>query len=64
MAQESLEDRIALAGKHDEFSAAIGKFKKSRKNRNDQFILYEKLESLGASGEEADEYVNLMLDDE
>lgn len=56
---DSLEDRIFAAGKHKEFAEAHGKFEKSRKTRRDQQDFYDKLEQLGASSEEADEFVNM-----
>lgn len=60
--RDSLEDRIHKAGKHDEFKAALDKFKASRKTRTDQQRLYDKLEQLGAESEEADEFVNMVLE--
>jgi hypothetical protein len=60
--RDSLEDRIHQDGKHDEFSAAIAKFRKSKKTRDDQQDLYDKLEQLGANPEEADEFVNMELE--
>lgn len=60
--QDSLEDRIYAAGKHDEFRKAHAKFVKSRKTRSDQQDFYDKLEQLGASSEEADEFVNMVME--
>jgi hypothetical protein len=58
---DSLEDRIAQSGRHDEFCAAIEKFENSCRTRNDQLILYDKLEELGAYPEEADEFINMIM---
>lgn len=59
---DSLEDRIAADGRHDEFSAAHDKFMLSNRNRAAQQDFYDKLEELGASPEEADEFVNMCMD--
>lgn len=56
---DSFEDRMFLAGKHGIFSAAVNKFRKSRKSRGDQQNLYDKLFQMGASPEEADEFVDM-----
>ncbi len=61
--QDSLEDRIHKAGHHDAFSKAVAKFRKSKKSRNDELDLYDKLCGWGASDEEADEFVNLLMED-
>lgn len=60
--QDSLEDRICAAGKHDQFVKAHTKFLKSPKWTVDQQEFYDKLEELGASPEEADEFVNMVMD--
>lgn len=60
---DSLEDRICAAGKHDVFSKAVDKFKASRKANTDQSIFYDELCDLGAGAEEADEFVNLFMED-
>lgn len=60
--EDSLEDRICAAGRHDEFVAAHDKFQNSRKTRSDQQDFYDKLEELGASSEEADEFVNMCME--
>lgn len=60
--QDSLEDRIALAGKHDEFTKVYNEFVNSDKHRIDQQIFYDELEGLGASPEEADEFVNMVME--
>lgn len=62
MAQEYLEDRIHKEGKHDEFRAAHDKFSKSKRSNTDQSIFYDKLVELGAGDEEADEFVNTVMD--
>lgn len=56
---DSLEDRVFLAGKHGIFSAAVNKFRKSRKSRENQQDLYDNLCQVGASPEEADEFVDM-----
>lgn len=58
---DSLEDRIAAAGKHEEFSKAHEKFMNSRMTRRDQQNYYDKLVALGASAEEADEFVDMVM---
>lgn len=62
--QESLEDRIFASGRHTEFKNALKIFRRSRKTRTDQQILYDELETLGASSEEADEFVNMLMENE
>lgn len=53
------EDRLARAGKHDEFSAAVEKFRKSKKSRGDEHVLFDEMVRLGVSGEEADEFISI-----
>lgn len=62
--QDSLEDRIHKAGNHSEFKDALTKFQKSKRSWNDQQDLYEKLEHLGALPEEADEFVNMVMEND
>lgn len=57
--QDSLEDRIHAAGKYDQFEKAVKRFRKTR----DDGEFYDSLCDLGASPEEADEFVNLMMGD-
>jgi len=59
---DSLEDRIFTAGNHDKFVAAHSKFKNSRMTRSDQQDFYDALENLGATSEEADEFVNMCME--
>jgi Ca2+-binding EF-hand superfamily protein len=59
---ESLEDRIFAAGRHEEFKAAIEAFEKSNRGTVPQQVLYDRLEQLGASPEEADEFVNMVVE--
>lgn len=59
---DSLEDRIHKAGKHDAFCKAHDKFVKSRKTRNDQLDFYDKLTGWGAEPEEADEFINMVME--
>lgn len=60
---DSLEDRIYASGKGDEFTKAYDKFMESDRSNRDQQDFYDKLEQLGASPEEADEFVNLVMED-
>lgn len=39
--------------------AAIKKFRKSKKSRNDEHTLYEAMTNAGITAEGADEYINL-----
>lgn len=59
---DSLEDRVYAAGKHDQFSDACEKFEASEKTNTDQTIFYDKLCELGAEPEEADEFVNMLME--
>lgn len=59
---DSLEDRIRRDGKHDQFVAALNKFRNSPHRRDDEQELYDTLECLGASSEEADEFVNMEVE--
>lgn len=58
------EDRLARDGKHAQYVALLVKFQKSAQNRYDEDVLYEGLCDLGLTGEEADEVVNLQVDEE
>lgn len=60
--QDSLEDRIYAAGKGDEFGVAYDKFTKSKMTKTDQQDFYDELCRLGASSEEADEFVNMVME--
>lgn len=57
-----MEDRIHAAGNGDELVKAIKKFKSSRKNGADQGAFYDALTNLGATPEEADDYINLFFE--
>jgi hypothetical protein len=59
---DSLEDRIYAAGKHDEFLKAHDTFVASKRTNTDQTIFYDKLKDLGANDEEADEFVNMVME--
>ena len=59
---DSLEDRIHRAGKHKQFSAAVNKFRKSRRSRSNELDLYDTLVQLGALPEEADKFVDMECD--
>lgn len=41
---------------------AIKKFRRSRKTRTDEHVLYEAMTNAGISSEGADEYINLELE--
>ena len=60
--RDSLEDRIHQDGNHAKFKAAHERFVKSKRSRNDQQDFYDVLEGLGASPEEADEFVNMVME--
>ena len=64
---DSMEDRIHKAGKHEQFSAAVNRFlaipKRTRESTSiHEHILYDEITNCGATPEEADEYVNLLLE--
>ncbi len=56
---DSLEDRIYVAGKHEQFSTAVQTFRAGKNTPGTQQELYDVLTDLGASPEEADEFVNM-----
>jgi hypothetical protein len=58
---ESFEDSLSRAD-HDKFVAGCNTFKASSKTPEDQDILYDVLCSVGASPEQADEWVNLAME--
>lgn len=53
------EDRLARAGKHDEFRAAVKKFRESGQTSADEYVLFDEMVRLGVSGEEADEFISI-----
>lgn len=57
-----MEDRIHAAGNGDKLRKAINKFKSSKKNGADQGVFYDALTNLGATPEEADDYINLFFE--
>ena len=59
---DSMEDRIHKAGKYDEFQQAIERWNDSDKLKAHQQTLYDDLTACGATSEEANEYVDLMLE--
>lgn len=59
----SLEDKIHSNGHGDAFSAAYEAFTNSNMSRKKQHVFYDELRSWGASSEEADEFINLILGD-
>lgn len=58
----SLEDKIHRNGHHDAFSKAYDKFMAGRKTRGDQHDFYDKLTNWGATPEEADEFINMVME--
>jgi len=58
-----MEDRIHANGHHEKFSYAVKAFQKSKKTRQQQFDMYDNLCRWGATSEEADEYINLLMED-
>lgn len=58
----SLEDKIHHNGHHDAFSKAYDKFERSKKTPEQQHDFYDKLCSWGATAEEADEFINIMME--
>jgi len=54
---DDLEDAEAQAA-----NDATNKFLKSRKTRDDQHELYDTLTNIGLSSEYADEYINMLLE--
>lgn len=57
------EDRITPE-EHQTATKALERFKKSRKSKTDQHICYEALTNAGVEGDEADEIINLAMEDE
>lgn len=57
-----MEDRIYAAGHGDAFSAACAAFSNSSWSRNAQNKFYDELVSFGATEEEADEFISLMME--
>jgi len=60
---EHWEDRLSKNGTHATASAAIDKFRKSRKGAAARDKLYNVLTSLEVTSEEAEEIVNLEMQD-
>ena len=54
------EDRLTTE-QHEEMSAAMDKFRAGGKKRKAQHILYEVLTNMGVTSEEADEIINLEM---
>lgn len=59
----SLEDKIYANGHHDAFSAAYEAFSNSNMDREKQLTFYDELCSWGATPEEADEFINMVMGD-
>ena len=57
-----MEDRLHAAGKGPQLIKATETFEASNKTRADEHALYDELVNLGAEPEEADAYVELMLE--
>jgi hypothetical protein len=58
-----MEDEIHAAGHGDAFAAAVDAFEAGRRTRADQSALYDQLIGWGASPEQADDYVDLLMQD-
>jgi hypothetical protein len=58
------EDRLARNGKYDEYEKAILKLRASKKTARDQDICYNSLCNAGIYSEEAEEMINLEVNDE
>ena len=56
-----MEDRIHAAGNGAALNKAIETFEASRRNPEDENILYDALVNLGAEPEEADAFIELTL---
>lgn len=64
MSIDSMEDRIYKAGTYDRFNSAVQKFldtPKSRRGPEQEGELYDEICNCGATPEEADEYVDLLM---
>lgn len=59
----SLEDKIHRNGYYEAFEAAYNAFENSDMSREKQLVFHEELCSWGASPEEADEFINLVMGD-
>lgn len=60
MAVDTLDDLTPAAYKKAE--AGIKKFRKTRRTRTDQDVLYDTLTNAGLSAEGADEYINMEVE--
>lgn len=56
------EDRITKE-QATAMGEAVRKFKKGRKSRNAEHVLYDALTNNGMYPEEADDYINLLMED-
>jgi hypothetical protein len=54
-------DELSKEG-YDKAAKAIEHFRKTKKSRNDQHVLYDELTNVGLSPESADEYINLEIE--
>ncbi len=60
MARDSLEDRVAQAGQHDQFRQDVESFRDGTMSADE---LYDALtQTYGADAEEADEFINILED--
>lgn len=59
---DNWEDRLATNGKIAAYEKAIKSFRKSKKTSNDQHKAYAELTACGLYSEEADEMINLELE--
>lgn len=58
-----MEDRIHAEGNCEKLANAIKTFKASKKAGSDQSIFYDALTDLGTTPEEADDYINIFLEE-
>lgn len=61
MSVDSMEDKIHRAGCTDKFTKAVESFLAGSRNRDQEHILYDSITNCGASPEEVDEYIDLLL---
>ena len=61
MAQVHTLDELSKAD-YDKCEKAIKKFRKGRRTRDDEHVLYDALTNAGLSAEGADEYINMEVE--
>lgn len=60
---DTMEDRIHAAGHGDKFEACFNAFDNSDMSREKQLVFYDELIGFGATPEEADEFINMLIAD-